>query len=82
MESPFDDEVLYITTHTGSLMVLSAKDGKILATVNPTPRPLTGNEHVDKFSMFSNSGIQFAETSSGGKFLVYSIVIVYLPEFC
>jgi outer membrane protein assembly factor BamB len=74
VQSPFDEGILYVVTHSGSLIVLSAKDGETLATVNPTPRSLTSNGQVTNWALYCNSGISFAETSSGDNFLVYSIV--------
>lgn len=74
VQSPFDQDILYVVTHSGTLIVLAAKDGEALATVNPTPRSLTDNGQVYNWSLYSNSGIAFGKTLSGENFLVYSIV--------
>jgi outer membrane protein assembly factor BamB len=75
LQSPFEEGIVYVTTHSGSLIALSAKDGDILATVNPTPiSRIVDDGKVQQWSLSCNSGISFSTTQSGNKFLVYSIV--------
>ena len=74
-QSPFDDTIVYLTTYSGSLIALSAKNGDILATVNPTPISRTvDDEKVQQWSILCNSGISFSTTPSGNNFLVYAIL--------
>lgn len=81
VQSPFEENVLYVTTYSASLIALSSKDGDILATVNPTPISRSINDDkVQQWSMQCTSGISFATKASGENFLVYSIVD-QPPEF-
>eukprot|EP00980_Cylindrotheca_fusiformis_P030998 scaffold25699_cov137-Cylindrotheca_fusiformis.AAC.2 len=74
VQSPFDPDILYVVTHSGTLVVLSATDGQDLAKVNPTPSSSQDGGEGYIWSFHCNSGISFGETTSGENFLVYSIV--------
>ena len=75
VQSPFDEDFLYVTSYSGTLTVISAKTGKILESLRPKPRALSkaSGEVVD-WALYSNSGISFGKMPSGETFLVYSIV--------
>ena len=75
VQSPFNDDILYVTTHSGSLMVINSRNGKTLKTVVPTARTESnGDGELVMWSMYSNSGISFGTTADGQDYLVYSIV--------
>jgi hypothetical protein len=74
VQSPLDDNILYITTHSGTLLVLSTADGSTLATITPDARTHSEEGITQTYDMYCNSGIAFGELSTGKHFLVYSIV--------
>mmetsp|Transcript_9790 Transcript_9790/g.24380 ORF Transcript_9790/g.24380 Transcript_9790/m.24380 type:complete len:819 (-) Transcript_9790:107-2563(-) len=57
--SPFDKDVLYATNHAGQLRVMSATNGKSIATVSPAPRTLTEEGTTSTWSIYSTSGMSF-----------------------
>jgi outer membrane protein assembly factor BamB len=73
VQSPYDDNVVYVTTHSGKLVVLSAQDGSTIATVTPKPRSLTEDGKTDTWSANCSSGVTFGELKNGDKFVAYSI---------
>ena len=76
VQSPVDEDVLYLTTHSGSLLALSAKDGTVLNSIRPTPRSITQSSKTVQWSLYSTSGISFGVRANGKPFLIYSVVDV------
>jgi hypothetical protein len=75
MASPFDDDLLYITTQTGQLAVVSATNGTTLATIYPTVRTSpTGTGTIGRWKSTCRSGVTFGEVDVIGKFAIYAIV--------
>jgi len=84
-QSPIDDEILYVTTYSATLVVLSATNGSILAEVTPPPVPsppaFSSHSSTKDFSttsttttyMTCRSGMAFGTMSDGSQFLVYTI---------
>jgi hypothetical protein len=73
-QSPWDDGILYVTTHSGKLYVLSTIDGKVLAIIEPPPRTLTSNGTTETWAKHSSSGVAFGTLSTGDPFLCYTLV--------
>ena len=71
--SPFNEDILYITTLPGKLLVISAKNGSVLASIQPDRRTHNGGGIAETFGMYSSSGVAFGQLESGDHFLVYSI---------
>ena len=64
--SPFDESVLYATSRTGNLLVVSAITGSTIDTVKPSPRTLTEDGMTSTWSIYSNSGLTFGSYPIGG----------------
>jgi hypothetical protein len=63
--SPFDESILYATSRTGNLLVLSAITGSTIETVKPSPRTLTEDGMTSTWSIYSNSGLTFGSYPIG-----------------
>jgi hypothetical protein len=75
--SPFDDDLLYVTTQTGQLAVVSATDGTTLSTLYPTVRTSpTETGTSGRWKTTCQSGVSFGEVDVIGKFALYAIVDV------
>ena len=70
--SPYDDNLLYVTTSSGNLFVLSAVDGKTLWTYSPPEKSLHNGDEV--WTTTCGSSVVFGNVDSVGKFLVYAVV--------
>jgi hypothetical protein len=73
-QSPLDDSILYITTHSGKLYVLSTIDGNVLGIVNPPPKTLTEDGTTKTWTKYSSSGVAFGTLSTGDPFLCFTLV--------
>jgi hypothetical protein len=77
MASPFDDDLLYVTTKTGQLAVLSATNGTTLSTIYPTVRTTSPTDTGTPGGLWKTtcqSGVAFGEVDAIGKFALYAIV--------
>ena len=63
--SPFDESILYATSRTGNLLVVSAITGSTIDTVKPSPRTLTEDGMTSTWSIYSNSGLTFGSYPIG-----------------
>lgn len=70
--SPYDDNLLYVTTSSGKLFVLSALDGKTLWTYSPPVKSMHTGDEV--WTTTCGSSVVFGNVDSVGKFLVYAVV--------
>ena len=70
--SPNDDKLLYVTTSSGNLFVLSAVDGKTLWSYSPPVKSM--HDGGDVWTTTCGSAVVFGDVESVGKFLVYAIV--------
>lgn len=65
-QSPFDEEIIYITTQDATLVVLSTQDGSIVAEVS-SPSRLGGIPSCQ-------SGVSFGQLPNGSTFLIFTIL--------
>ena len=73
--SPFNDDLLYVTTETGQLAVISATNGTTLSTLYPTVRTSpTETGTSGRWKITCQSGVTFGEVDQVGKFALYAIV--------
>ena len=72
--SPFDEEILYVTTRHGALKILSASNGTVIDSISP---PLLASKDVSgktvTWGMHCKCAVAFGETQTG-KFLVFAVV--------
>lgn len=73
-QSPFNENILYITSKEAHLTVVSATDGKVLATRKPPTTSFGSNGDSVNWTVSCNSGIGFGELADGTQFMAYSIV--------
>jgi len=57
--SPFDDSILYATSHAGDLRILSAVNGDPIDRLSPSPRTITEEKTTSTWSLYSDSGMAF-----------------------
>ena len=74
VQSPLNENVLYITTNSGKLLALSAIDGKIITAIHPEAKTNDESGEKQTYEIFCYSGVAFGESSAGDQFLVYAIV--------
>jgi hypothetical protein len=65
--SPYDKNKLYITTHTGKLLVRSAMDGVSLLSYDPPPPTQDWRARCE-------SAVTFGEADGIGQYAVYTVV--------
>jgi hypothetical protein len=73
VQSPYNPNILYVTTHSGTLVALSLSNGSVITSVSLPSRVITEDSGTETWTLHCNSGISFGELHGGGKFLVYSV---------
>jgi hypothetical protein len=73
-QSPFNDDILYITDKESHLTVMSATDGRVISVRKPETTSFNTEGQVERWTASCNSGIAFGEMADGTQFLAYSVV--------
>lgn len=73
VQSPFDDNILYVTTHQADFAVVSASDGYVKGVVGPTPRTFSEDGQLKQWTTTCHSGPIFGEFANGTQFMAYAV---------
>jgi hypothetical protein len=78
VSSPYDKNKLYVTTHTGKLLIRSAVDGRSLWSFDPPPPTIIQVEGErslqQEWTTRCESSVTFGELEGIGQFAVYAVL--------
>eukprot|EP00934_Nitzschia_sp_Nitz4_P000478 Nitzschia sp. Nitz4//scaffold8_size234185//216945//219072//NITZ4_001303-RA/size234185-processed-gene-0.409-mRNA-1//-1//CDS//3329559944//478//frame0 len=75
-QDPWNDDVVYVSTAEGDVVILSASDGTIKDILAPSPRFIVSNGTITQGNLMSQSGLVFGVLPDNTKFLAYTVIDV------